>query len=549
MSSTGSTGSSDTGSIPISPSAPDPRRWWALVVIAIAQLMVVLDATIVNIALPSAQRALHMSDGNRQWVITAYTLAFGGLLLLGGRIADLAGRKRTFMTGLVGFAAASALGGAAHTSGLLFMARALQGAFAALLAPSALSLLTTTFTVGKERAKAFGIYGAIAGGGAAIGLIAGGLLTEYLDWRWCLYVNVPIALAALLGAGAFLHDDRRRRGERPRLDIRGVLLGCGGLVAIVYACSEAEPRGWSDPLVLGLLCGGVALLAAFAWWQGRAPSPLLPLQIVRDRNRSGAFLTMGLAVIAMFGMFLFMTYYLQVVLGYSPVKTGLAFLPMTAAIVVGSTQISARLLNHVPPRALMVPGAVLAAGGLFLLTFLPVEPAYASHVLPAELLVGLGMGLIFMPVMATATAGVAPQDAGVTSATVNTAQQVGGSIGTALLNTIATSTSAAFITAHLKTAAATAAATGGALTPAARDTVVKTGVVHGFHVAIAWGSGIMLLAGLVGGILVTAGPPEHASPLGDIEAGTPGAGTPGAEAAEAEERHHMRAHEPEDGPP
>ncbi|MEV4504775.1 MFS transporter [Streptomyces klenkii] len=518
MSSTGSTSSSSSDTGPIPPSipgtAPDPRRWWALVVIAVAQLMVVLDATIVNIALPSAQRALHMSDGNRQWVITAYTLAFGGLLLLGGRIADLAGRKRTFMTGLVGFAAASALGGAAHTSGLLFMARALQGAFAALLAPSALSLLTTTFTVGRERAKAFGIYGAIAGGGAAIGLIAGGLLTEYLDWRWCLYVNVPIALATLLGAGAFLHDDRRR-GERPRLDIRGVLLGCGGLVSIVYACSEAEPRGWSDPLVLGLLCGGVALLGAFAWWQGRAPSPLLPLQIVRDRNRSGAFLMMGLAVIAMFGMFLFMTYYLQVILGYSPVKTGLAFLPVTAAIVTGSTQISARLLNRVPPRALMVPGALLAAGGLFLLTFLPVEPAYVSHVLPAELLVGLGMGLIFMPVMATATSGVAPHDSGVTSATVNTAQQVGGSIGTALLNTIATSTSATYVAAHLKTAAADAAATGGALTPAVRDAVVKTGVVHGFHVAIGWGAGIMLLAGLAGGLLVTARPPGQASPLGD----------------------------------
>ncbi|CAM5445097.1 MFS transporter [Streptomyces abikoensis] len=545
MSPTGSPSPSDTGPIP--PSAPDPRRWWGLVVIATAQLMVVLDATIVNIALPSAQRALHMSDGNRQWVITAYTLAFGGLLLLGGRVADLAGRKRTFMTGLVGFAAASALGGAAHTSGLLFAARALQGAFAALLAPSALSLLTTTFTVGKERAKAFGIYGAIAGGGAAIGLIAGGLLTEYLDWRWCLYVNVPIALAALLGAAAFLHDDRRRRGERPRLDVPGVLLGCGGLVAVVYACSEAEPRGWSDPLVLGLLTGGAALLGAFAWWQGRARSPLLPLQIVRDRNRAGAFLTMGLAVIAMFGMFLFMTYYLQVVLGYSPLKTGLAFLPLTAAIVTGSTQLSARLLDHVPPRALMVPGAVLAAGGLFLLTFLPVEPAYVSHVLPAELLVGLGMGLIFMPVMATATAGVAPHDSGVTSATVNTAQQVGGSIGTALLNTIATSAGAAYIAAHLKTAAATAAATGGTLTPAARDAIVRTGIVHGFRTAIAWGSGIMLLAGLVGGLLVTAGPPKHASPLGDVEA--PPASEAAEAEAEAEERHHMRACEPGDGTP
>ncbi|GAA2707173.1 MULTISPECIES: MFS transporter [Streptomyces] len=495
---------------PISPphrpgTEPDPRRWWGLVVIAVAQLMVVLDATIVNIALPSAQRALGMSDSNRQWVITAYTLAFGGLLLLGGRIADLAGRKRTFCTGLVGFAAASAIGGAAHNSGMLFAARALQGVFGALLAPSALSLLTTTFTDRRERSKAFGIYGAIAGGGAAIGLIAGGLLTEYLDWRWCLYVNVPIALVALLGALALLHDHRPDRAHRPSLDLPGVLLGCGGLVAIVYACSEAEPRGWGDPLVLGLLCGGVALLAAFAQWQQHAPHPLLPVHVLRDRNRGGAVLTMGLAVIAMFGMFLFMTYYLQVVLGYSPVRTGLAFLPVTASIVLASTQISARLMNHLPPRLLMGPGTLLAAAGLFLLTFLPVEPAYVSHVLPAEVLVGLGMGLTFMPVMDVATRGVAPQDSGVTSATVNTAQQVGGSVGTALLNTIATSAGTAYVAARAKAGVAGVA-------------VAKAGVVHGFNVAIGWAAVIMLTAGLVATTLVTAGAPKRGRPEGGYPA-------------------------------
>ncbi|MEV4440192.1 MFS transporter [Streptomyces sp. NPDC049577] len=474
---------------------PDPRRWWGLVVIALAQLMVVLDATIVNIALPSAQRELHMSDADRQWVITAYTLAFGGLLLLGGRIADLAGRRRTFLAGLAGFAAASALGGAAHTDTLLFAARALQGVFGALLAPSALSLLTTTFTDGRERSKAFGIYGAIAGGGAAIGLIVGGLLTEYLDWRWCLYVNVPVALIAFLGGTGLLRDHRPSHAERPRLDVPGVLLGCGGLVAIVYAFSQAQPRGWGDARVLGLLCGGGALLAVFALWQTRAADPLLPLRIVRDRSRAGAFLTMGLAVVSMFGMFLFMTYYLQVVLGYSPVRTGLAFLPLTAAIVTGSTQLSARLMNHLPPRFLMVPGALLGAGGLFLLTFLPVEPAYTSHVLPAELLVGLGMGLIFMPVMATATAGVPARDSGVTSATVNTAQQVGGSIGTALLNTIAISAGAAYTTTH----------------PPGPE-AVKAGVVHGYHVAIGWGAAIMLLAALVAGVMVTAGVPKAQAP-------------------------------------
>ncbi|NKQ24481.1 MFS transporter [Streptomyces galbus] len=472
----------------------DPRRWWGLVVIALAQLMVVLDATIVNIALPSAQQDLGMSNGNRQWVITAYTLAFGGLLLLGGRIADLAGRKRTFVIGLIGFAVASAIGGAATTDGMLFAARALQGVFAAVLAPSALSLLTTTFTDPRERGKAFGIYGALAGSGSAIGFIVGGLLTEYLNWRWCLYVNVPIAAVAAFGAFALLHD--RPGHADARLDVPGVLLGCGGLVAIVYGFSEAEPRGWSDPLVLALLAGGVALLAVFVWWQTRAKSPLLPLHIVRDRDRAGCFLTMGLATIGMFGLFLFMTYYLQVILAYSPVRTGLAFLPLTVAIIIGSTQISARLLPHVAPRALMGPGMVLAAGGMLILTRMTVHSSYTTEILPALLLMGLGMGLTFMPVFSTATAGVAPRDSGVTSATVNTSQQVGGSIGTALLNTIATTSATSYVAAHLRD-------------PARRAQVVAEGTVHGYTVALWWAAGVMLLAGLVAVLLVTAGPPKH----------------------------------------
>ena len=481
------------------PVGADPRRWWGLVIIALAQLMVVLDATIVNIALPSAQRDLGMSDGNRQWVITAYTLAFGGLLLLGGRVADLVGRKRTFIFVLIGFAVASGLGGAATGSGMLFGARALQGVFAAVLAPSALSLLTTTFTDPKERSKAFGIYGALAGSGSAIGFIVGGLLTEYLNWRWCLYVNIPIAVVAVVGAFALLHDRPGHAGAR--LDVPGALLGCGGLVAIVYGFSEAEPRGWSDPLVLGLFAAGAVLLASFVWWQTRAPMPLLPLHVVKDRNRAGCFLTMALAVIGMFGLFLFMTYYLQVVLGYSPVRTGLAFLPLTAAIITGSTQISARLMNHVPPRLLMVPGMVLAASGMLILTRMTVHSSYTTEILPALLLMGLGMGLTFMPVFATATAGVAPQDSGVTSATVNTSQQVGGSIGTALLNTIATSSGATYIAAHLHN-------------PAQRALIVRQGVVHGYTIAIWCAAGIMLLAGAVAGLMVTARAPKHGVPAG-----------------------------------
>jgi EmrB/QacA subfamily drug resistance transporter len=456
--------------------------------------MVVLDATIVNIALPSAQQDLHMSDANRQWVITAYTLAFGGLLLLGGRIADLVGRKRTFLVGLVGFAVASAIGGAATGSGMLFGARALQGAFAAVLAPSALSLLTTTFTDPGERGKAFGVYGALAGSGAAIGFIVGGLLTEYLNWRWCLYVNIPIAVIAVLGGLALLHD-RPRHGEA-RLDVPGVLLGCGGLVALVYGFSEAQPRGWTDPFVLALFAVAVALLAVFVRWQTRAPDPLLPLHIVRDRDRAGCFLTMALAVIGMFGVFLFMTYYLQVVLAYSPVRAGLAFLPLTVAIIVGSTQISARLLHHVPPRALMVPGMILSAVAMVILTRMTVHSSYTTEILPPLLLMGLGMGLTFMPVFATATAGVAPRDSGVASATVNTSQQIGGSIGTALLNTIATTSATAWITAHLTD-------------PSHRNPVIREGVVHGYTVALWWAAAVFVLAAVVAGTMVTARAPKH----------------------------------------
>ncbi|WP_329113132.1 MFS transporter [Streptomyces sp. NBC_01465] len=480
---------------------PDSRRWWGLSVIALAQLMVVLDATIVNIALPSAQRELGLTNGNRQWVITAYTLAFGGLLLLGGRVADMVGRKRTFIIGLIGFAGASAIGGAATGPGMLFAARALQGVFAAVLAPSALSLLTTTFTDGKERAKAFGIYGAIAGAGGALGLLLGGILTQYLDWRWCLYVNVPIAALAVFGALSLLHD--RAGHKEARLDIPGAILGCGGLVAVVYGLSEAESKGWTSATVLGLLIGGVVLLAAFTWWQSRAANPLLPLHIIKNRNRGGSMLTMGLATIGMFGLFLFMTYYLQNILGYSPLKTGFAFLPVSIAIIIGSTQISARLLHHVPPRLLMGPGLLLAAAGLFTLTFLDTHSSYAAHILPGMLMLGLGMGLTFMPVMATATAGVAPQDSGVTSASVNTAQQVGGSVGTALLNTIATTTTATYLTSHLGAAART-----GQLTPALKAEITDTGVVHGFTVATGWAALIMLAGSVVAMVLVTARAPR-----------------------------------------
>ncbi|MFI9121510.1 MFS transporter [Streptomyces bikiniensis] len=476
---------------------PDPGRWKALVFIALAQLMVVLDATIVNIALPSAQQDLGISDGNRQWVITAYALAFGGLLLFGGRIADLWGRKRTFIVGLAGFAAASALGGAANGEAMMLGARALQGAFGALLAPAALSLLAVTFTDAKERAKAFGIYGAIAGGGGAVGLILGGFLTEYLNWRWTFFVNIPFAVVAAAGAYLVVREPAGGRNRSP-LDVPGVILSTLGLVALVYGFTRAESEGWSDAGTVGLFAGSAVLLAAFVLTEARVKSPLLPLRVLTDRNRGGVYLSLGLAVIAMFGLFLFLTYYLQIVKGYSPVMTGFAFLPMIAGMIVGSTQIGTRLMTRVPPRLLMAPGFLTAAVGMLLLTQLEIGTSYAGLILPAQLLLGLGMGTAFMPAMSLATHGVDPRDAGVASAMVNTSQQVGGAIGTALLNTIAASAT----TAYLADRAA------GATTPAARKLLQLQGMVEGYAAAIWWAVGILAVSAAIAFVLINTGKPE-----------------------------------------
>ncbi|MBH5337159.1 MFS transporter [Streptomyces pactum] len=429
------------------PRAADPRRRLSLVFIGLAQLMIVLDITIVNIALPSAQRDLGVSDGDRQWVITAYTLAFGSLLLLGGRIADLTGRRRAFLIGLTGFAVASALGGAAPDFGVLLAARALQGVFAALLAPAALSLLSVSFTEPAERAKAFAVFGAIAAGGGAIGLVLGGVLTEYLDWRWCLYVNVFIAAVAAAGRYVLPADTPAGR-DRARLDIPGVLLAVCALVAVVYGCSEAEAEGWDSPAVVGPLVAGGVLLTVFVLVERRVAHPLLPLRVVLDRTRGSAYLAVAVATVGMFGMFLFLTYYMQLVKGYSAMLTGVAFLPMTAAVLVAAGGVAARLIPRVPPRALVAPGLLVAATGVALLVPLDPDSSYAAGVLPAELLVGFGMGLVMAPSMNYATHGVRAQEAGIASATVNTGQQIGGSLGTALLNTVAASATADHLAAH-----------------------------------------------------------------------------------------------------
>jgi EmrB/QacA subfamily drug resistance transporter len=463
----------------------DPRRWKALAFIAIAQLMVVLDATIVNIALPSAQHDLGISDANRQWVITAYALAFGGLLLFGGRIADLWGRKRAFTIGLIGFAGASTLGGAAANEAMLLGARALQGAFGALLAPAALSLLAVMFTEAKERAKAFGIYGAIAGGGGAVGLILGGFLTEYLDWRWTFFVNIPFAIVAAAGAFFVIREPAGTRNYNG-LDVPGIVLATLGLVSLVYGFTRAESDGWGSNVTIGLFIAAVVLLIAFALVEGKVRSPLLPLRVVADRNRGGVYLSLGLAVIAMFGLFLFLTYYLQIVKGYSPVQTGFAFLPMVAGMITGSTQIGARLMTRVSPRRLMAPGFLAAAVGMLILTQMQTDSSYVTLVLPAQILLGLGMGTAFMPAMSLATYGVQPRDAGVASAMINTSQQVGGAIGTALLNTIAASAATTWLADH-----------GSEASTLGKVAFANQAAVHGYATAIWWAVGILVLSAII----------------------------------------------------
>ncbi|MDX3380629.1 MFS transporter [Streptomyces niveiscabiei] len=434
----------DTTSLTKTAEEPASRhRWWVLAMIGIAQLMVTLDATIVNIAMPSAQADLGFSDGDRTWIVTAYSLAFGSLLLLGGRIADLFGRKVAFLIGVGGFAAASALAGAATNFEVLVVGRTLQGLFGALLAPAALSLLTTTFTDAKERARAFGIYGAIAGSGAAVGLLLGGVLTEYLDWRWTLYVNLALAVIPLVGGWILLKRTAREPGAK--LDIPGTILVTTGLFSVVYGFSMAESHDWSSPRSWGFLTIGAVLLAAFTWWQTRASHPLLPLRVLLDRDRGASFAVMLISSAGMFGVFLFLTYYLQLSLGFSAVKTGLAFLPMVGALMVAATVATSFLVPRIGPKVIVPLGMGLGALGLVWMTGLDLDSTYATHVMPPLVLTGLGIGLVMAPAMSLATSGVAAHDAGVASAAVNTMQQIGGSIGTALLNTLAASAATTYL--------------------------------------------------------------------------------------------------------
>ncbi len=426
------------------------RRWWILAVLAIAQLMVILDGTIVNIALPTAQHALAFSNSDRQWIVTAYSLAFGSLLLLGGRISDYIGRKNALIIGLVGFAGASALGAASMNFTMLVTARTIQVAFGALLAPAVLALLTTTFVDPDERGKAFAIYGAVAGAGGALGLLLGGVLTSYASWRWTLLVNLFFAAVSVVGAVALMQHDRG--ADHDPLDWPGVLTGTTGLFALVYGFSHAETTSWTDVYTMGSFVAAAALLVAFMAIQRRTRFPLLPLRVLMDRNRGGALAAMLVAGSGMFGVFLFLTYYLQVTLGFSAVMTGVAFLPMVAGISITAQLSNISLLPKFGPRPLIPVGMLMAAGSLWWLTRLGIHSSYLTDILVPLITMGLGVGLIFAPSFNTATLGVANHDAGVASALVNTSQQIGGSIGTALLNTLAASAATSYLVGRAPTA-------------------------------------------------------------------------------------------------
>jgi EmrB/QacA subfamily drug resistance transporter len=447
------------------------RRWLVLVVVATAQLMVVLDSTVVNIALPSAQRELGFPNSDRQWVVTAYALAFGSLLLVGGRLGDMYSRKWVFITGLAGFAVSSAIGGAAVSFEMLVVARTLQGAFGAILAPSALGTLVSTFQDPRERGRAFGVFGSVAAGGGGVGLILGGLLTQYLSWRWTLYINLVFAAIAVAGALAYMTSTRP--ASRPRMDWTGAVLACAGLFLIVFGFSHAETAGWTAGLTLGSLILGVVLLAAFVVAEQRGSHPLLPLRVILDRTRGGSYVAVGLSGIAIFAVFLFLTYYLQVVKGYSPLTSGLAFLPLIACILLSSNLSSIVALPRLGPRVLIAAGMLFGCGAMTYLTQLTVTSTYVGDMLAPLIIMGLGFGMIFSPAINTATAGVERQDSGVASALVNTMQQVGGSIGTSALSTIALTATTSYLVAHHT----------GPLAPAVAAT-------HGYTTAFAVSAGI-----------------------------------------------------------
>jgi EmrB/QacA subfamily drug resistance transporter len=481
---------------------PYERRWLALAVIAVTVLMVILDATIVNIALPSVSKDLGISPATQQWIVTAYTLTFGGFLLLGGRIADFWGRKRTYLTGAVGFAVASALGGLASNEALLFAARALQGAFGALLAPASLALLTVLFTDTKERAKAFAVYGAIAGGGSAVGLLLGGVLTEYADWRWCFWVNVPVAIIAVVAAIPIVPESRAP-GDTS-YDVPGAALATLGLASFVYGFTKVaqtsqenatkgiSDSGWTNPWALLFIAVGALLMAAFVVVELRTRNPLLPMRLILDRNRGGAYLTSTLVGAGLIGAFFFLSLYFQQVLHYRPVEAGFASLPTTLGVFVAAGAASG-LVPRLGPKPLMVAGGLLAAAGLFLMSMLGVDTGFWQLAFPGEVLLGLGLGFTFVPLSNLALVGAGVHDAGAASAVLNATQQVGASIGTALLATLSVGAITNYFT--------DVATSGG---NPADPAVGLQAQVEGYTTAFTWASVLLVAGALVSAVLIKA---------------------------------------------
>jgi EmrB/QacA subfamily drug resistance transporter len=422
----------------------EPNRWLVLAIVCLAQFMVILDATIVNIALPSIQHGLSFSDANLQWVINAYTLVFGGFLLLGGRAADLLGRKRLFIAGVVVFSLASLLNGLAQSSGMLIAGRALQGLGGALVSPAALSIIMTTFPGTQERTRALGVWSAIAAGGAAFGLLLGGVLTDLLSWEWIFFVNVPVGIAALVAAVRIVPESRGEGAHRS-FDVAGAFSVTGGLMVLVYAIVKAQEFGWGSGRTLGLIGVAVALLAAFVVIELRSKAPLVRLDIFRERALTAANVAMMFVAAGMFSMFFFASLYVQEVLGYSPLKAGLAFLPVTAGIVIGAG-LAQGGIKRFGPRAVGAAGLLIATAGMLVLTSLPVLGSYVSDLLVGLFPMSLGMGLTFVPVTLLATAGVSAGDSGLASGLLNTAQQIGGALGLAVLSTLSASRTTTLLT-------------------------------------------------------------------------------------------------------
>jgi EmrB/QacA subfamily drug resistance transporter len=474
--------------------AESPNRWLVLAIVCIAQFMVVLDATIVNIALPSIQHGLSFSDADLQWVINAYTLVFGGFLLLGGRAADLLGRRRLFLAGVAVFSVASLLNGLAQSSGMLIAGRALQGLGGALVSPAALSIIMTSFPGTQERTKALGVWSAIAAGGAAAGLLLGGVLTDLLSWEWIFFVNVPVGLAAIAAALRVVPESRDASAHRA-FDLAGAAAVTGGLVLLVYSIVKAQEYGWGSSRTLGMLGVAAALLVAFVAIERRSPAPLIRLSIFRTRTLTAANVAMMLVASGMFSMFFFASLYVQEVLGYSPLKAGLAFLPVTSGMIAGAA-LAQVAIGRYGPRVVGVAGVALATAGMVWLTGLPVHGSYVSDLLVGLLPMSVGMGLTFVPVTLMATAGVAAEDAGLASGLLNTSQQVGGALGLAILSTLSADHTTSLLTE-------------GASRPAA--------LLGGWHVGFTGGAIVLALAALT---LVVALRRRHLAHI-DVDAAVP----------------------------